>query len=769
MVGLDVGSRRRRWEDEDGWNRCVTPPPKAGATVDEQLYRLRRASPRENAQPWVSHRRAFTDPPKGRGVGERFQGPPGIAFEVPASTYRSEYNVAESECEAPASTRYDDHRDHLALLQWLDTLRRSLTVSGDVHVEVVKRVRDLALDAGAFEDALMNHPIMQQCVERKQREIIRLAFRKDWYSKDECKEEDVLQSVGAMFAAKFKDTRSIIRYLGSGGSGNVTKTDLARLFKTLGCGELLDGFWKLLRRDKTDLAAVGQILSILGPYVQPSGTCGSRPQTDYTGYRPDDARPPEVVKAVTLFMGRVQEKVKSLRALWLLLDRDRVGYAERQVFVDLFALFSLDPALGHLVFDYLDADGSNSVSHVEFMNFIGSNITPDYTPKDETEPAKSAKEMNMPHDVEDALHQIGRKAEKRVNTLKDLFRKLSKGKFTLNVTRKMFCNWIAELLLPESVAHTVFDYLDPSSLGEVNFQAVTYLLGPYIRPGVEGAEWQSPLPDSEPLYGMDLPKELPASISSDRRTMQELMDLGQRMASKYIDLQDVFRSIDVSKSAGIERSELRRCCAKWQLSEATADRIFDAADVNGDKVVAPREFFKIIGYFVNAYWSPLGKAKYASREHEILCLERRGMGVTPPQTPRNRSRNNSELETTMQPGMVSSRSAAQMRGSREPAVARSTSQRSGGRTGKDDRTMLKRSASQRSSGHTGNSDYYCPPTGHLSARSSSSSRLKNRETANMGYGLPSQARTFYETKASLPSSPRSSSQSRSTLDRSKRR
>jgi Ca2+-binding EF-hand superfamily protein len=447
-----------------------------------------------------------------------------------------------------------------------------------------------------------------------------------------CKEERLLRAVCEQVARKasqkYKTLREALRYVDSDHDGLIDKGDIRYFFRAYDFSEdVADRFFEWMNpagNREIEYRDFERVMSrFVGSELPDSklGTkgCSSASTREGTPSSWNSAGETNVdidteFKDTLQFIAKKsKEKFVDIRRAFRPVRASGNGIIRREDMRHFFRIFNFPQREADRFFDRLDVQAVGEVELARFMDLMrpygaqGSHkpmngwAKPGFAvelgtfPQQKSPQQKSTElaegvsppvgstsnEENPQKELRKVMQRMGEKLPLKFKHARDAFRVLDlerNGRITREEMRGFFRGFGEA---PE-VADRVYVLLQDDALrGEVNFAAFMKhfdgILGPSFRQGKR-----------EPLVkGCDpfIEKELCAAAAI----------LGERLLTKYQSISQAFRSVDLDKDGSVSRYEMRIFFRNFGMSFSSADKLFDALDVDKSESIEYDEFVAIFG------------------------------------------------------------------------------------------------------------------------------------------------------------------------------
>jgi len=451
-------------------------------------------------------------------------------------------------------------------------------------------------------------------------------------TKEEREMKKILELLSAKAAQKFNTVRAAMRFLDADRSGAVDRSEVRYFFRAYDfSNEIADKFFEHLDYDLKGELDYTYFVNFLRPYLQ--GAVNGTPlcsnelssgggmdkamedkEAAATGRREGFESIDEDFRDVLQLIGnKSHEKFGNLRQAFRFVDGEKTGTISRSEMHYFFRAFNLPVAIADRFHNRLDITGSGDVSFSEFAKCLGPYLTPDkvVSPRrtsmsgvhqmssataenDRTSPARSRVSSSaddavtagdlplqpridpeLRAELRKLMQDIGDKLPLKFKHQRDAFRVLDlerNGRITKGEMRGFFRGFGH----PEEVADKVFDLLDEEGLGEIDFsdfmKHFDCILGTAFRQA----------------------KRIPLIPVEDPKLSKEVNDIaaiiGQRLTTKYKNIQEAFRALDLNKDGKVSQYEMRVFVKNFGMPIDSADKFFNALDSDGSGCIRYSEF-----------------------------------------------------------------------------------------------------------------------------------------------------------------------------------
>jgi Ca2+-binding EF-hand superfamily protein len=293
---------------------------------------------------------------------------------------------------------------------------------------------------------------------------------------------------------------------------------------------------------------------------------------------------------------KASSKFKTVREAFRFVDADRDGHVDKEELRYFFRSYGFGPQVSDGFFDFLDVDGSGELNYDDFINYFRPHIVrgvhgnrvpeleaqQDFIGSDAGESVATTTQRLDPAlrtELRMLMQDIGRKLPLKFKHSRDAFRTLDLDR-NGRITRAEMRGFFRGFGYAEDISDRVFDLLLEKETGDVNFAAFMAHFDKIIGPQFRQAKRTPliPVPDSRQQN----------EVEKVVRAIQE------RMTTKYRNVTEAFRDVDLNKDGSIDRYEMGIFLKKLG-HERSADKFFDALDENGDASISYDEFAALCG------------------------------------------------------------------------------------------------------------------------------------------------------------------------------
>lgn len=439
----------------------------------------------------------------------------------------------------------------------------------------------------------------------------------------------VCQQIGWKAAQKYRTARDALRYVDADRDGQVDQSEMRYFFRAYDFPDkVADHFFDHLRNGRPTIE-YDQFVSCFWPYIEQA--VGGKLIDNQGGASDASISPDATISAPGLDLGELQkefgkdletigtkaaQKFRNLRHAFRFVDSDHDGSISKAEMRSFYRAFNLPEQSADRFYDRLDEDRSGDVSFQEFVKHLGPYIHPDHKPEDiaiaTEQHRRGRKQWSAPNsdasrdtaatsllgfrsaevDAESealeaaqrtlrpVLEDIARILPLKFKFPRDAFRVLDLER-NGRITRVEMQSFFRGFGHSEEVADRIFDLLDDELEGEVNYAAFMSnfdcVLGPQFRRAHRA-----------PLISVDDPR-LEKEVNAIAVAIRE------RLTTKYRDLRDAFRALDLDKDGSVSRTELRTFFKSFGMPPGSADKFFTALDEDDSGSVQYDEFVRLFG------------------------------------------------------------------------------------------------------------------------------------------------------------------------------
>lgn len=439
----------------------------------------------------------------------------------------------------------------------------------------------------------------------------------------------IMQKISEKAAQKFGTVRQALRHLDADCDGTVDRSEIRYFFRAYDFDErVADKFFDYMDVQKKGEIDYADIVNFLRPFVE--GAVNGHPMTarDLTSTKgKSDAffeeacgQPDADIKErlgtdfeeVLCILGRqAGEKFGSVRKCFRKMDTNRNGFIQRAESRYFFRLFNLPMELADRFHDALDVNGSGEISFQEFSSVLGPYIQSDEplwsppardpTPEfEKRKPTKLCVEENgadgdarqedpsysavIGADVRTELRvlmqDMGEKLPLKFKHVRDAFRPLDVDRIG-TIKRGEMRAFFRGFGHGEETADRVFNLLDPDGSGQVDFAGFMKHFDRVLGPAFRQARRAPFIPVKDP----DVAKEV----------TDVAIAVSERLITKYKNIQEAFRALDLNKDGKVSPYEMRVFLKKFGIGTQTADTFFHALDMDMTGYITYNEFILLFG------------------------------------------------------------------------------------------------------------------------------------------------------------------------------
>jgi Ca2+-binding EF-hand superfamily protein len=279
------------------------------------------------------------------------------------------------------------------------------------------------------------------------------------------------------------------------------------------------------------------------------------------------------------------------------MNPERKGAIDRKKFSDFLATYNYNESISNQVFDFIDEDGSGGMDYMEFCDMFGPYLMPDWTDKDrEQRPRAPSLTIPPPRQLEDrkmrkVIEDLGTSLAMRHKSAHHVFRTLdAENDGTLSKTKVR--EFFARQSYPKDVADRFFATFPKDSDGEISSHEFTSYFTPYIIKGYDGKGI-----NEVPQYMSKVKIPLRPAYVKDPELRAVLPGLEEAVKSRFPDLRQAFRAIDIEKDGKLERRDIQKFLGSYGHSKTISDKFFDHLNKEDDNHIDYMEF--------QAYFAPV--------------------------------------------------------------------------------------------------------------------------------------------------------------------
>eukprot|EP00931_Biecheleriopsis_adriatica_P056573 TRINITY_DN33525_c0_g1_i1.p1 TRINITY_DN33525_c0_g1~~TRINITY_DN33525_c0_g1_i1.p1 ORF type:complete len:595 (-),score=132.43 TRINITY_DN33525_c0_g1_i1:75-1859(-) len=445
-------------------------------------------------------------------------------------------------------------------------------------------------------------------------------------TKEEKEMKDVLTAISEKAAQKFSSIRGALRHLDAEHVGTVNRSEIRYFFRAYDFPEeVADKFFDHFDEAGTGRLDYGFFVNFIRPFLE--GAINGNPLTarDLTTVRgaPDKVfedmlQAAEPLSGIESFkrqypgilelMGRkAEDEFGTLAHTFRFVDSDRSGSIDKAKMRYLFRRFNIPEVAADRFFKAADANSSGTVSYQEFVTALRPYIsdgaemtthrkketgTPDTATPPGTaaplSPARKTKTLAWRHHVDTdtqselrlLMQDLGDKLPAKFKRMSDAFKCLDLER-NGRITRLEMHDFFRGFGHSEAQADKVFDLLDQDMDGEINFKL---FMSHFDR--VLGQAFRKA--DRKPLIEVD-------NIRLGREVDAIAKAILDRLTTKYKNISEAFRALDLDKDGKVGKYEMRVFVKKLGLPADSADKFTAALDKDKTGYLSYHQFVKLFG------------------------------------------------------------------------------------------------------------------------------------------------------------------------------
>jgi len=408
----------------------------------------------------------------------------------------------------------------------------------------------------------------------------------------------VCEQIGQKAAQKFRTMREAFRYVDADRDGLIERSEVRYFFRAYDFPDsVADRFFDRLNRFGSGHVDFEEFVELFSPAIE-RGKPAKIASGDSTR-EPSRAGSPQDVEEMKAFetefiadLAMIREKAPKrfshARELSRYLDTDGDGYISPTELRALFRALSLsDHAANRFVqwFDKgLGLDYEEVMKHLApFVDLPGISAVKLSSSKGSTEARSSSRRSSsfsrpgamlsgrtskiaedkddLSHDLQSLMRTIGAKLPLKFRHVRDAFRPLDLSRDG-KITRSEMQSFLRGFDFSEDLADRLFFLLEEEGGGEVCYNRFMAhfdeLLGPANR-------------------AVQRKEQLSVANSDIGREVNEIAGLlGERLNTKFRNLREAFRPLDLQKTGQITKSELRSFFRTMNMPADAADKVFNA-------------------------------------------------------------------------------------------------------------------------------------------------------------------------------------------------
>eukprot|EP00933_Yihiella_yeosuensis_P081102 TRINITY_DN94642_c0_g1_i1.p1 TRINITY_DN94642_c0_g1~~TRINITY_DN94642_c0_g1_i1.p1 ORF type:complete len:577 (+),score=96.75 TRINITY_DN94642_c0_g1_i1:199-1929(+) len=435
---------------------------------------------------------------------------------------------------------------------------------------------------------------------------------------DERKMTVVMQLLSEKASQKFSTVRAALRHLDADCNGTLDRQEVRCFFRAYDfhddMSDMLFDYMDAERKGELDYTSfVGFLRPFLegAVYGDPVGSKSKNLSSRTMGLYDDEAGAPEegvTVKIDPKFDGilkligeKAADRFGSLRKTFSFLTSDRSSNISRSQTRFFFRAFNLPEEVADQFHDALDGNGSGEVSFREFSAVVSPYLKAQVpiSPRNKFHQVDSTRQLTpvaklvaesatadlsteispeMRQNLRVLMKDLGDKLPLKFKHARDAFRVLDlerNGKITRSEMRGFFRGFGH----PEDVADNIFNLLDPEGSGCVVFETFMSLFDPILGTAFRQAQ-------RVPLIEV-------ADPDLSRRVNSIAVVIGQKLLTKYRNIQEAFRALDLNKDGKVSQYEMRVFVKKLGMTVEQADQFFMALDRDQSGSILYNEFMQL--------------------------------------------------------------------------------------------------------------------------------------------------------------------------------
>jgi len=374
-----------------------------------------------------------------------------------------------------------------------------------------------------------------------------------------------------------------------------------------------DAFWEHLDSSKTEMKLdYNQFVSFLRPFVVAAfkgDSWANENKVHVPEPHPDD-RIEEVRRdfADTLsFVGKkAKMKWSNLRHAFRFVNREKMGMITRSEMISFFRAFNIEDDVAEAFHARLDFYRTGDVLFEDFSKCMAPYLAPDVVqrkpaqltaPQESTSDALNAEPQPQPNSLEatfqgtgtwnpsttqmftrsldpaflqelpGAMQEIGEKIAAMYKQPRDAFRPLDLQRDG-HITRKELRNFFRRFNKTDEFADKIFDLLDPSGAGSIEFSEFLSHFDGVLNPSYRNMNRAAVIPVGD--------------VNFSTKVQDVVNAIGSRLITKYKTVQDAFRDLDLNKDQKASKEEIQIWTKKMGVPQASADAFHEAMQQHWD-------------------------------------------------------------------------------------------------------------------------------------------------------------------------------------------
>jgi len=428
----------------------------------------------------------------------------------------------------------------------------------------------------------------------------------------------LLEQLALKASQRFHNVSEVFRGLDADHDGWIDRAEVRYFFRTHGYGEhVADAFWDHLDSRGTEFKLnYKQFVSFLRPFLDAAFqgkswadenkvTMAPRVDDRLLSEKPGNTEKIQAVQrefAETLeFMGKkARFKWSNMRFAFRFVNREKMGMVTISEMHAFFRAFNVEDHIAEAFHKSLDFYGNGDVLLEDFEMCMAPYLKPDVVPR---EPAKLTALIESTSDATPTTHtdmvatfqgtwnpgstmtisrqldpallqelrstmqEIGLKIEMSFKNPRDAFRSLDLQRDG-HITRKEMRYFFRGFNKTDEFADKIFDLLDPSDTGSVDFADFLSHFDSVLNP----AHRQTHRAAIIPVDNLEFSLQVTDVVNA----------IGTRLTTKYKTVQDAFRDLDLNRDQKASKEEIQIWTKKMGLPEASANAFHEAFHTHWD-------------------------------------------------------------------------------------------------------------------------------------------------------------------------------------------